>query len=282
MNDRTIPAPVLWTVLAACALATLLTIAIFYQYREVNVWANFVPAEAFKSPGASERIFVDSIFRTRANTWSNLGYVYVGIAAVIISLYDRRSGARGGYLVETAPVGIFFGLSCIALGIGSGIFHASLTRWGQQLDVATMYSTLVALLALNFGRHCPRLGGRPSWPVWIALALVVDILLYIFKWELQSTIVLPGLILSVLLFGIGDRFSRRWHLHKRWIWAGAVCVLLAVLSRGLDRVPPLSNPDLWLKGHAIWHVFTAGSLGCMYFYYRTERYLDVPSDATLQ
>lgn len=266
-----------WTQIAvACLLATGLTAVVFLVYRDTNVWAGFTPARAFERPGASERIFAESIFRTRANTWSNLAYVYVGLIAVLGSLHDARTKARGGYLLETSALGVFFGLSCIYLGIGSGIFHASLTRWGQQLDVASMYSTLVALWALNLGRLVPRLGGRPAWPVWIVLAIAVDVILYVYKWSMSSSIVLPGLILGVLAFGIRDRFSSRTRLHAAWMWAGAVALFLAVGSRGLDLVWPLKDPEIWLKGHALWHCFTAASLGCMYAYYRTERPLPRP------
>lgn len=266
-----LPAGVWRQIALGCIAATALTIGVFLLYHDTAVWAHFTPARAFEQPMASERIYAESIFRTRANTWSNLAYVYVGILAVCGSLHDARTKARGGYLVETSALGIFFGLSGIYLGVGSGIFHGSLTRWGQQLDVASMYSTLVALWALNLGRLLPRLGGRPSWPLWIALAVVVDVLLYVYKWSMSSSIVLPALILGVLAFGIRDRFSSHSRLHTRWMVVASVTLVLSVASKGLDFVWPLKDPEIWLKGHALWHVFTAASLGCMYAYYRTER-----------
>lgn len=274
MNEETghLPRAAYFWMLAWCLIATAITAACFLAWQNADVWGGFQPARAFKSPGASERIFVASIFRTRANSWSNLTYVYVGIAAIVASAYDLRRRARGNYLIENPWTGIFFGASCVYLGIGSGVFHASLTHWGQRLDVASMYSALVALIAICLGRWWPRLGALGvSWPWWLALATVVDVLLYIYKWSLSSIVVLPALILTVLAFGIADRFTTRWRLQARWLWGGAITLFLAVACRGLDLVPPLSSPEIWLKGHALWHCFTAASLGCMYVYYRTER-----------
>lgn len=275
MNDLEetgrLPRAVWMWALTSCLVATLLTALVFGAYKDTDLWGGFVPARAFKSPGASERIFADSIFRTRANTWSNLAYAYVGLFALAGSVYDWRRRARGNYLLETPGAGAFFGLSCVYLGIGSGIFHASLTHWGQQLDVASMYSTLVALIAINLGRHWRTLGGWPLWPVWTALAIAVDVYLYIYKWSMSSGKVLPGLILTVLLFGVWDCLARRMQVPVRWLLGGFFTLLAAVASRGLDLIPPLSSPEIWLKGHAIWHCFTAASLACMYAYFRTER-----------
>lgn len=259
--------------LVCCTLATLLTYALYVAYRDVDVWAGFRAARALEYPTFSDPVFLHSIFRTRANAWSNLAYVYVGVVALVGAVYDFRYRTRGNYLVETPAVGAFFGLSCVYLGIGSGIFHASLTYWGQQLDVAAMYSTLVALIALNLGRLRPyagRSGRLPTWPIWIAVAVVVDILLYQYKWSMSSGIVLPGLILGAFGFALADRFRKVQTTSARWLIAAFVSLLLAVACRSLDVVGPLAKPEIWLTGHALWHGFTAASLGAMYVYYRTE------------
>jgi len=245
---------------------------LFVIYRDVGVWTDFREAKAFRYPGPSERLFVDSIFRTRANTWSNLPYAYVGIWALVMAVEDYRRRDRRGYVRAYPGTGAFYGLSCIYLGIGSGIFHASLTHWGQQLDVAAMYSTLVAAIAIGLGRLWPTLpSGRATWPLWTALAVGVDVLLYVYKWSMSSSVVLPTLIATVFAFGLWDCYARREQIHVRWLVAGFVSQLLAVACRGLDRIEPLSSPEVWLKGHALWHCFSAGALACLYAYFRAER-----------
>ena len=30
----------------------------------------------------------------------------------------------------------------------------------------------------------------------------------------------------------------------------------------------------WLQGHAVWHVLTMGALGCIYWFFRSERLVE--------
>ncbi len=112
----------------------LIAVGIFLALRDQAVWADWVPAEEFLHPEYGERIYPDSVFRTRMNTWSNIVYVCFGFYAVALSIYDwkRNWSLERGYLTF-APVQTFlFGIAGIYLGLGSGFFHASLTRYGQQ------------------------------------------------------------------------------------------------------------------------------------------------------
>lgn len=250
-----------------------------WRYAEANIWEGWRGSGELREPHYSERVVPEAVFRTQANTWSNLAYVLAGIYVVLLSGRDwgRPVSGGGGYLLRTPGLGLLFGVACCYLGVGSGLFHASLTRWGQQLDVASMYSPLVVLLALNVGRWMPVLplgrGGRraPTWP-WLAmLAVVASALLYVYKWEMSSKRVLPGLILAVLCFTVLDFFRKSTRCNRLWLPASFGCLVLAVVCRQTDVAGHFSGPDTWLQGHAFWHLFTAGSLACMYLYYRSER-----------
>lgn len=267
-----------------CITATLLTYVLFVAYRDVNVWEGFRAAKAFLYPVASDPVFPDSIFRTRANAWSNLAYVYVGLFAIVACISDLRRRSLGNFLAASPEYSLFFGLSCVYLGIGSGIFHASLTHWGQQLDVASMYSTLVALIALNLGRLHPRiarLGGVSTAWLWIPMAIAVDVLLYLYKWSMSSGVVLPTLIGTVCIFGLAARLRGRTQIDVRWLFGAFATLIIAVGCRRLDAVGPLADPKIWLTGHALWHCYTAACLGCMYVYYRSER-ADMEADKALE
>ncbi len=262
----------------------LLTVAMavaFYFLRDVNVWAGWREARGLRNPGYAEAVFVDSVFRTRANTWSNLSYVIVGLYVIALAALDlrRNYGQDAPYLVRTPALGFLFGVACVYLGVGSGIYHASLTRWGQQLDVAAMYSPLVVLIAMNFGRWLPRLPGTrlPTWPVWCVGACIASALLYVYKWEMSSKQVLPALILTVAFFSVGDFLSRRWHLSHAWLAGAFFTLLVAFTCRQLDVAGRFSGPDDWWQGHAIWHVLSGATLGCIYLYYRSEYIAPRPS-----
>ena len=32
-----------------------------------------------------------------------------------------------------------------------------------------------------------------------------------------------------------------------------------------------NSPLYWLQGHAVWHVLTMGALGCIYWFFRSEK-----------
>ncbi len=241
-------------------------VAVFLAYEDEAVWNGWTEAGEFRNPSYGEHIYPESVFRTRANTWSNLAYVLVGIYAVVLGIMDWNPSARKRYgpLLFHPALGILFGFACCYLGAGSGLFHASLTRWGQQLDVAAMYAPLVALIALNLDRLLP------AWPVWSLAAVVAGTLLYLYKWSMSSSIVLPVLILCVGAFMALDRFRRDTSLDFRWALLALVSLIAAVAFRQLDVARRFTGPDTWLQGHVLWHVFTAASLACAWLYYRSE------------
>ena len=262
----------------ALLLLTVVLVGISQSGRGRNVWEGWRESHELRRPAYAERVYVNEVFRTRANTWSNLAYVLVGFYGIALAWHDLRHPApRGaGYLARTPSLSLTFGLAGCYLGLGSGFFHASMTRFGQQLDVAAMYAPLLTLIALNVGRWVPRLkfGHRPlilpTWPILVALVAVASSLLFLYKWSMSSMNVLGTLIAALGVFALLDRFRSSRKLDARWLaWSGAALVA-AVICRQLDIAGRFSGPDAWLQGHALWHVITSLSLGCMYLYYRSE------------
>ena len=255
------------------------------SFRGQGVWQAWVESHEFRRPGYSERIHADDLFRTRANTWSNLAYVLVGFYGFALAFHDRhRSGSvAGNYLVCTPAMSMLFGAACSYLGLGSGLFHASLTRWGQQLDVGSMYAPLLACIAINVGRYCPthfrlgRFGRIPVWPLLASSVVLAAYLLYRYKWSMSSGQVLPLHILIVVVFALVDCIPYRTRngsrtLMRRWLLVGFVALVLAVLFRQLDVARKFGTPESLIQGHALWHVLTALALGSMVMYYRSEGY----------
>ena len=259
-----------WGVLILTVLV-LLAVSRYCDGRDV--WQAWGEGRELRQPNYAERIYQTAVFRTRANTWSNLAYVVVGLYACAAGWRDRRGRVSpdSGYVARTPALGFFFGLSCCYLGVGSGLYHASLTRWGQQLDVASMYAPLLAALVMQGGRII-----RDRWPAWVTwpwlvvVALTANVLLYRFKWSMSSTAVLTTLILLQGAGGVRDLIFARQQMGVRWL-AGALASLLAAIAcRQLDVAGRFSGPDAWVQGHACWHLLTALSLACLYCHHRAE------------
>lgn len=258
-----------------CALGTfaalvLALVLLYARYRDVDLWAAFTPSDDLYHPRYTEAIHIQSLFRTRANTWSNLAFVLVGLYALLAGIRDYRDNQTA-----TPPAfTILFGGACCVLGIGSGIFHASLTRWGQQLDVASMYPPLLALMAMLTRRNLVasfRLAQQSADRLTgylIAILLTATVLLYVYKWSMSVTVVLSIHVLGVaVLCGI-DRVFWRPAAALPWLITAFAALFAGVLCRQLDVAGKFSGPDAWYQGHAIWHVFCAISLALAWRYVR--------------
>jgi hypothetical protein len=265
-----------WGGLALLALV-LLTFSSAYQGQ--SAWTGWVESRELRQPSYAERIYAEHLFRTRSNTWSNLAFVVVGFYALALGGRDLRrpAGPADGYVLATPALSLLFGLACCLLGFGSGFYHASLSRWGQQLDVASMYPPLLVCIALHLGRWLRRFDRAatprpiPLWTLLAALVVVTSYLLYRFKWSMSSATVLTTLILITAGGALGDAVFARRTLRFRWLAASTLALAAAVVCRQLDIAGKFSGPDAWLQGHALWHGLTALSLACAYAYHRSER-----------
>ena len=251
-----------WT---AVAVITLALWWVTQSAREQNVWGGWRESGELRRPAYRERIHEREVFRTRANTWSNLAYIVVGLYGIALGWRDRPEGERDAYLVKTPALSLAFGAACCGLGIGSGLFHASLTRLGQQLDVAAMYPPLMTMIAVGIGRWIPalRLGSRTllTWPALVVIVALASGLLFYFKWTMSSPIVLQSLVGSVATLTLLARFFSSQKLDARWLAASSAALVVAVFCRQLDIARRFSGPDAWAQGHALWHILTALSLG---------------------
>lgn len=285
----------IWGALLILIIA-LITLNRTYAGR--GLWNGLKASDGLRRATYAERIYREDFFRTRANTWSNLGYIALGFYGFAWAAHDRHRrtialsantpeniSPPGGvetnpnrplsYLAATPALSVLFGLTCCWLGIGSGYFHASLTRFGQQLDVASMYGTLLVFLALSLGRWWPRLRlhglglDKPSWPFLGGLVLLTSALLFYYKWSMSATRILSTLILSIAACALIDQFRPAPRPLLRWQLLSVVALATAIACRQLDVAGRFSGPDAWLQGHALWHLLTATSMGCTYFYYRS-------------
>lgn len=269
-----------WAGTALVAAAVILAAAVAEGTRP---WQGWDEGRELRRPGYAERVRPDRPIRTRANTFSNLAYVTVGLYACGLARDDRRRlrerepGVRNA-LSATPPLSMLFGWACIWLGFSSGLFHASLTRAGQRLDVVAMYPPLLSLLAIAAARRLPtRIGrrGGPVVPTWLLLSSLVvaaEIGLWRWKWSMSATMVLLGLIGAMAIVTVAEHLLRPGRFRSVWLGWGACLLAAGVTCRQIDVAGTFPvGPDAWLQGHALWHGFTAAALGALYLHERSER-----------
>lgn len=263
---------------AGTALAAIAVILAEHGATGTAPWEGWTPSRELSRPGYAERVRPDRPIRTRANTFSNLAYVTAGLCACGLGLADRRrprDGARANVLVATPALSFLFGAACIWLGFSSGLFHASLTRAGQRLDVAAMYPPLLSILAVMAARRLPaRFGpgaGVPTSAILVVAVVAAAVALWRWKWSMSARDTLLGLIGAVSVVAVAEHLVRPGRFRSHWLAWGSCLLVAGIACRETDvaGVFPV-GPDSWFQGHALWHVLTAGALLAIYLHERSE------------
>jgi hypothetical protein len=260
-------------------LAVLTTfIILFLAFKDVAVWADWLPADELTNPEYAERIYPNSIFRTQMNTWSNLSYIFFGFYAVALAVNDWKMNLtlERGYLTHAPIQSFLFGVALIYSGLGSGFFHASLTRYGQQCDVGAMYAMALCMAAIPIGSWLPRAeipGTRhilPSWPLIAVLVVYGSLYFTHYKWDYSFSQVSTYTSGVLFVFAAASLFQPSKYLQIRWFIAAFVSILLASKIRELDMQGSFTSPDSIFQGHAIWHLISSLYYFFIFLYFRSE------------
>ncbi len=165
---------------------TFLLVVLYYFYGNTDVWF-LLYENTLKSSGSFAETPRPSIFRTPANTWSNLGYILVGLYIIAYAWWDarRENTEQDPYAVRTPALMGLYGVACIVVGLGSGLMHASLMGFGHKMDVLGMFFVFVALIALQWARWIPFVPFTnrrwPTWPIISFAAIAVTALLMVYR-----------------------------------------------------------------------------------------------------
>lgn len=216
---------------------------------EAGAWSGLTPGDCTEYCEGSHRcgtLDARPAVQQPLNAWSNLAFVFVGALAL------------------TRPLTIGSGLfaaSALLLGAGSFLFHASITREMQWLDMVGTYSALVALLAC--GLH--RVWGV-GWQFLLPASLGLDLLIARYKWHLDATVVIPALLVAIAL--PMTRAVRTGSGRATVALVPLALFLVAFGVRELDVRHVGCDPSSVLyQGHAIWHLLTAASLWASYRFF---------------
>lgn len=204
-----------------------------------EIWAGLAPADCAEYCEGSHRcgpLAERPAIQQPLNTVSNLAYLLLGL---VVGL--RRRDLPG----------VAFAAAMALLCLGSGFFHASMTRPGQWLDVVGMY--VVSNVLVGFALHA---AGVVSFSRSLPVFLALDVLLGVFKWSVPATPILG--IQGSILIAVLVRAARAGRLGWRWVVGPPVLFLLAYGARELDVRRIGCDPEGWrYQGHALWHLLAA-------------------------
>ena len=204
-----------------------------------------------------------SIVVEPANTWSNLGYVFAGLALLALG---RRRGDR------TLRV---FGAAEIVVGVASFVYHMSYTGVLQVLDFLGMYVFTNLLIALNLLRlgWLSRERFGPAYATSVVALTALTVALRFTPFPIQGLVF--GAILAIVAT---ELLQRAPGIDRRFFWASLATLTVAAVFSAADVTGAFCEPENhFVQGHAIWHVLGAASLVLAAFHYRV---LGLLGDAT--
>jgi hypothetical protein len=273
--------------LAIFLLTTLTLLNAYHTYRHYDLWSGMPEAggNAFHFCEANR---MDEAIRQPSNTWSNLGYLLVGLFALTLAAHDYKNKDRrasGHFLVMYPFFSVLYGLSCLYLFIGSFMYHASLTLFFQKFDQTGLYSVIGMVLILNIYKINPYLYHKGEWKNTHVLAKLLVIILNIafFKWlwKFNINILVPGMLVITLCTAVYYiRRVSRTDYFLNYLYVAYFIMLAAGSIWLLDRQGVVCNPDSIWQGHAVWHILTAASMFFIYLYYRSGTLTHSPDNAS--
>ena len=256
----------LWSAFAAAILgmAALAALAV----APVD-WTRWRPATCMPDDCFCEAVRTGPI-RQPANTASSLVFLPVA-AAVFATASSRRRrlprATRGGPLLALPVHAAIFASATLLIGIGSMLYHASLTFSAQTADVLGMY-LIASFLVLHNAARVWTIRERTAASLYVIangallwmLFAVPEARRYIF-----GILVLAAIGLERAARARGDVRPRSGYLR------GALGIfVLGFVIWSLDITHTVCRPESMLQGHAAWHLTSAASLFCIFLYYLSD------------
>jgi hypothetical protein len=281
----------------ACGLAGLIVLLLFITIvglagwpGEVNTCAEHVDSGGCyceninqAHPTQSAILQHPGVFAQPVNTWSNIGFMLLGLSMLWWLGWERTNGKQPAHqnLMTTTWLGAFYGFTTIFLGPGSMMFHASMRKWAGWFDPLSMNLFLGIVPAYNLVRLF-------KWPIWSGA--VIYLALNTIEGFLNAVVPDLSLVWFICMgvLAILSQVFVTWPVLIRWLSADAAEINTAISGRvwfgtgvgffALAMViwrlswtqAPLCNPDTFFQGHGAWHILSAAAVGCLYMYFRAE------------
>ncbi|KAL0252151.1 hypothetical protein GEMRC1_001363 [Eukaryota sp. GEM-RC1] len=210
----------------------------------------------------------ESFCRQRCNAWSSLAFAYAGVAL----LYYAPS------LVVKPEKWLLFNLGTLSvisyvLGVGSFLFHATLTLFGERADALGMHYIGLFLCVYSLCRLAKTMGYKPPvsklfLQVFYPLFAIITYGNFIKDdWETLTWVVMGSEIVVVFVSEIiNSRIRKRTPSHL--FIKGLSALLFALGIWILDKEHILCWPRSLFQGHSVWHISLAVAV-----FYMTKLYM---------
>lgn len=216
-----------------------------------------------------------------SNTWSNLGFLFVGLLLVFFGIKDHKhqhENDRANLLLKHPFFSIIMGGSILYLFIGSFFYHASVTSFFQMLDQTGMYAIVFSFMAYHIFRVWPTLktkkkGEVSTHKIIFAVFLILNILFVAFLWRVVDVnVFFPLLFITYVTVTV--IYNKRRSIVKassKMLLFSLYMLFFSLTIWLLDRQDVLCDPTSLIQGHALWHILNSVVLLMIYLHYRAEK-----------
>ena len=187
-------------------------------------------------------------------------------AGLAIAVHARRGELGGGPMARWPSLATAYAVLVVLLGPGSMAMHATGTRVGGELDVASMF--LVSSFALAYALR----RGPAVTAVVFTAALVLQGATRLTQVEVPVVHVSSNLAFGLtLLVAVVLESVQRTQRRTRWLWGavGSLVVAFAVWNTAMTG-SALCFPHSLYQGHGVWHLLCAVSAYCLFRLYASE------------
>jgi hypothetical protein len=232
-----------------------------------------------------ERDHPDQFIREPMNSWSDFGFLFVGITMLYFAISDTFFSDTPRNLCMDHPVLSFVSaIVNIFHAVGTFTNHACRCWTGYQMDVTGMYLVIMFPILVNFlNIHrnsikgtSPTQTSNKAVLVGLLLYAALGVCLFLTTYVVEDPghLVVPLLVIMVISFLVRFRqeANHRDTRHFTLLSIAAALLIFGYASWLLDRHRIVCFPDSAFQLHAVWHVATAGALFALYVYHRSEGY----------
>ncbi len=261
---------------------------LFFIYKlnqYLSPWQNWIQAIG-NSRNYCELNRLDQLIVQPSNTWSNLGYIIIAFIFIGIAKNDLQYSERknvNNLLAKFPGFSYLIGFSTLYMGIGSFMFHATLTYFFQKLDQTGMYFLLISFIAYTLFKLFPTISIngkiKSSHSIILWGAITLQVLFFLFLWKIPINILFPTLTLTFFIsnFILINKVKKSDSIIGL-LKASFITLLVAYTIWILDITNRLCSPTSIFQGHAVWHILNTCSIFLAYLYYRSEEFYPTAND----
>lgn len=253
---------------------------IINHYLDGTFWKDWSIEPSVAAQCFCEHNYMERFIRQPMNTWSNLAFLFFGVAILQQSL-SKESGQTTlsrlttNYLKRQPIIGICYGILLCILFTGSFMFHASLTIFFGITDMIGTYGIPLFLGMIAITRisvYHKKLKENTAAILCVTITFILGFSLAIHWIIFINMIITFASLLSVAAIAAAYLFTRNdLQFNKKLFAMIFAVILLACTLWILDHNNILCSPYSKIQGHSFWHVLNAAAAYLMYEYFYSEK-----------